>query len=203
MRFSYKKLVERFEIPRPTLIEWQKRTKKEQDNWRVKHLEYLREQLIIEEELLKELQSKPILIEDMFLLSVFIFFKKDLDFMQRDIVKKELKKFAYENRNSVEYRHDFAKKIWSLKIDENFMIADYHKVIDLIDSLTISQYTFLIRMIKKFLYKIEEKIKPSHTNLLDGLTWQELHMYDKAFSNKAIKKYFDDLNINNQQSLFT
>ena len=193
MRFSYKNLVERFEIPRPTLIEWQKRVKKEKLNWRVKHLQYLREQLIIEEETINELKSKPILIEDIFLFSVFLFFNKKLDYMQRDIVKKKIKKFAYENRTSVEYKHNFAKKIWSLKTDENFKIANYHSLIDMIDSLSISQYATLTREIKKFLYQIEEKIKPTHTNLLDGLTWQELHMYDKAFDLKAIKKYFEIL----------
>ena len=41
MRFSYKKLVDRFLIPRPTLIEWQKRAKKDKRNWRVHHLNYL------------------------------------------------------------------------------------------------------------------------------------------------------------------
>ncbi|WP_458699436.1 hypothetical protein ACKGJI_06285 [Sulfurospirillum sp. 1307] len=203
MRFSYKKLVERFEIPRPTLIDWQKRVKKEKNNWRVKHLAYLKEQLIIEDEILRELQRKPILVEDIFLLSVFLFFNKDIDYMQRDNLKKELKKFAYENRSSVEYRHDFAKRIWSYDQDKNLKTANYYKVIDLLDSLNISQYVFLVRMIKNFIYKIDNKLKPSYTNLLDGLTWQELHMYDKAFSNDAIKKYFKDLNINNQQSLFS
>ena len=88
MRFSYKKLVDRFLIPRPTLIEWQKRVKKDKQNWRVKHLNYLREQLDIEELTLEELKSKPILVEDIFLIAVFMFFDAKYDYMDRDNFKK-------------------------------------------------------------------------------------------------------------------
>lgn len=35
MQTSYKPLVERYDIPRPTLIEWQKRAE-QKDNWREK-----------------------------------------------------------------------------------------------------------------------------------------------------------------------
>lgn len=204
MRFSYKKLVDRFKIPRPTLIEWQKRTKLDKENWRVNHLHYLREQLEIEEQTLTELQSKPILVEDIFLLSVFFFFKGKSDFMDRNNFKKDLRTFAYSNRTSVEYRHDFALKIWSLELtdDTGRRIANYHNLIELLESLTASQYAFFIRQIQYFLSKVEQKLEPSHTDLLDGLTWQELHMYDKAFSDKAIKKQFSFL-LNHQQSLFS
>ncbi len=197
MRFSYKKLVDRFFIPRPTLIEWQKRAKKDKKNWRVNHLNYLREQLDIEELTLQELKSKPILVKDIFLLSVFLFFYTKYDFMQRDNFKKELRKFAYANRKSVEYRHEFALKIWSIELNDNTgrRVANYKNLIDLLDSLTAAQFALFIRKIKQYLVKIEERLEPSHTDLLDGITWQELHMYGKAFSDKEIEQYFEDLGI--------
>jgi len=204
MRFSYKKLVDRFLIPRPTLIEWQKRAKKDKENWRVNHLNYLREQLDIEELTLKELKAKPILVEDIFLISVFLFFDAKYDYMNRDNFKKDLRVFAYSNRKSVEYRHDFALKIWSIELNDETgrRIANYHNLIEILDSFTAAQFALFIRTIKQFLLKIEAKLEPSHTDLLDGLTWQELHMYDKAFSDEAIKKYFSFL-ISHQQSLFS
>jgi hypothetical protein len=206
MRFAYKKLVDRFLIPRPTLIEWQKRVKKDKQNWRVNHLNYLREQLDIEELTLLELKSKPILVEDIFLISVFLFFDAKYDYMNRENFKKELRAFAYSNRKSVEYRHEFALKIWSIELNDDTgrRVANYQSLVDILDSLTAAQFATFIRKIKQFLIKIEEKLEPSHTDLLDGITWQELHMYDKAFSDKAIKKHFEELGIiNNQKSLFS
>jgi len=206
MRFSYKKLVSRFSIPRPTLIEWQKRTKTDKQNWRVKHLNYLREQLDIEELTLSELKLKPILVEDIFLISVFLFFYTKYDYMNRESFKKELKSFAYGKRDSVEYKHDFVQKIWSIELHDNSgrKIANYQPLIDLLDSLTAGQFALFIRTIKQFLIQIEEKLQPSHTDLLDGITWQELYMYDKSFSDNAIKKYFESLGIvDNQKSLFS
>ena len=206
MRFSYKKLVDRFLIPRPTLIEWQKRVKNDKQNWRVNHLNYLREQIDIEELTLKELKSKPILIEDIFLISVFLFFNANYDYINRDNFKKELREFAYSNRKSVEYRHEFALKIWSIELndDSGRRVANYQSPIDLFESLTAAQFTLFIRKIKQFILKIEKKLEPSHTDLLDGLAWQELHMYDKAFGDKAIKKHFEELGINdNQKSSFS
>ena len=206
MRFSYKKLVDRYLIPRPTLIEWQKRAKKDKQNWRVNHLNYLREQLDIEELTLNELKTKPILVEDIFLISVFLFFDPKYDYMNRENFKKELRAFAYSNRKSVEYRHEFAQKIWSIELndDSGSRVANYYSLIDILDSFTASQFALFIRKIKQFLEKIEEKLQPSHTDLLDGITWQELHMYDKAFSDKAIKKHFEDLGIiGHQKSLFS
>jgi len=204
MRFSYKKLVDRFLIPRPTLIEWQKRAKKDKQNWRVNHLNYLREQLDIEELTLQELKAKPILVEDIFLISVFLFFDAKYDYMNRDNFKKELRAFAYANRKSVEYRHDFALKIWSIELNDDTgrRIANYHNLVEILDTFTAAQFALFIRKIKQFLSLIEEKLEPSHTDLLDGITWQELHMYDKAFSDKEIKKHFSFL-IDHQQSLFS
>ncbi len=199
MRFSYKKLVERFLIPRPTLIEWQKRVKSDKQNWRVNHLNYLREQINIEELTLHELKSKPILIEDIFLISVYLFFDVNYDYMNRDNLKKSLRQFAYSNRKSVEYRHEFALKIWSIELndDSGRRVANYQSLIDMLESLTAAQFVLFIRKIKHFLLKVEKKVEPSHTDLLDGISWQELHMYDKAFSDKAIEKHFEELGIIN------
>lgn len=205
MRFSYKKLVDRFSIPRPTLIEWQKKAKNDNDNWRVKHLEYLREQVLVEELTLKELKSKPLLIEDVFLLCVFIFFNKNYDYLNVDKFKNDLRLFAYSNSDSVEYRHEFAEKVWPIKLndDSGRRISNYHSLIEIIDTMTIAQFVLLLRKITDYVLVVENKVKPSFTNLLDGLTWQEIHMYDRSFSDKSIKKHFSDLGINHQQSLFS
>ncbi|DAB31690.1 MAG TPA: hypothetical protein CFH79_07835 [Sulfurospirillum sp. UBA11407] len=192
MRFSYKLLVERFAIPRPTLIEWQKRAKADKKNWRVKHLEYLRHQIELENLTKAEIKSKPLNIEDIFLISVYLFFNKNINYIDVNILKKGLREFAYMNRSSVEYKHDFAKKIWSVSIQDGTQrqISNYHRTFDILDSFTAFQYGLFIQNVIEFIDKIEEKISPSKTDLLDGLSWQELHMYDKYFSNKAIEKFF-------------
>ena len=75
MQTSYKPLVERYDIPRPTLIEWQKRAE-QKDNWRVKHLAYLRMQLSVEKETYDEIKSFAPCIEDLFLFKdAFNFFR--------------------------------------------------------------------------------------------------------------------------------
>lgn len=192
MRFSYKKVVSRFLIPRPTLIEWQKKTKDDKTNWRVMHLDYLREQIILEELTREELRSKPIGVSDIFLLSVYLFLTKNRDFIDQDKFKKNLRSFALQGHESVEYRHDFAQKIWAIALDDgsNRKIADYHRVIDLLELLSAAQYALLMRTIIDFTEETREKIKPTMTHMLDGLTWQEIYMYDKAFSDKNILKYF-------------
>jgi hypothetical protein len=192
LRFSYKLLVERFSIPRPTLIEWQKRVKVDKDNWRVKHLEYLRHQIELEDLTKKEIQAKPLNIEDIFLISVYLFFFGEIDYMDVNILKKGLREFAYMNRESVEYRHDFAKRIWSISVQDGTQrkISNYHRTFDILDSFSAFQYGVFIRTVRDFIQTIEKKINPSKTDLLDGLSWQELFMYDKYFSNKVIEKFF-------------
>lgn len=192
MRFSYKALVDRYQIPRPTLIEWQKRTKDDKDNWRVKHLDYLRSQIIIENQTKEEIKHKPLNIEDIFLVSVYLFFNRDIDYLCVHNLKKGLREFGYINRESVEYRHDFAKKIWSVSIQDGTKrkISNYHRTFDILDSFTAAQYGVFITNVVEFIKSVDKAISPSKTDLLDGLTWQELHMYDKYFSNKAIEKYF-------------
>lgn len=192
MRFSYKKLVDRFNIPRPTLIEWQKRVQEDKGNWRVKHLNYLREQVLIEEMTFAELRTKPIIIEDIFLLSVYLFFTKDVDFLDTDTLKKGLRSFGSLYKEGVEYHHDFAKRIWSIDLDDGSKrkISNYYNTIDLMHLLTVAQYALLMRSIVEFVDEIKDKINPSFTDILTGLTWQEIYTYDKAFSEKSITKYF-------------
>jgi len=192
MRFSYKKLVDRFLIPRPTLIEWQKKAKVDKKNWRVKHLDYLREQLDIEDKTFLELQSKPICTEDIFLIAVFIFFNRNVEYMNNNFLKTGLRAFGFINRDGVNYQHEFAQKIWSVPLNDGSKrtISNYYNAVDIIDTMSASQYALFIRTIVHFVEDVEEKIQPSHTDLLDGLTWQELHAYQKAFADKAIVRYF-------------
>lgn len=185
-------------IPRPTLIEWQKRSRLDKSNWRVKHLEYLREQIEIESLTRDEIRQKPLHVKDIFLLSVFVFFhKKDENLLNLHKMKTPFRLFCLLQKEGVEYQHDFAKSIWSLEVKDGTKrkIADYYSTFELLDMLTSAQYALLIRTVIGFIEQIEEKIEPTHTNLLDGLTWQELHMYNKAFSQKAIYKYFSNLGL--------
>jgi hypothetical protein len=192
VRFSYKKLVARFLIPRPTLIEWQKKAKDDKKNWRVKHLDYLREQLDIEEKTLLELQKKPICVEDIFLIAVFIFFNKQVNCLDKNSLKLGLRSFGLANKEGVNYKHEFAQRIWSISINDGSKrkISNYYNAVEIIDTMTASQYALFIRTIVNFTEEIKEKIQPSHIDLLEGLTWQEVHTYDKSFSNKTISKYF-------------
>lgn len=192
MRFSYKSLVDRFLIPRPTLIEWQKRAKSDKENWRVKHLQYLRDQVIIEERTKEEIKSLPINIEDIFLIAIFLFFHPKFDYLDKDKLKKGLREFGHLTRTTVEYKHDFAKKIWSIELEDGTKrkISNYHRTFDILDNISAAQYGVFITSILDFIDKVSKKITPSKTDVLDGLSWQELHMYDKYFNDKAIEKYF-------------
>lgn len=192
MRFSYKSLVDRFLIPRPTLIEWQKRVKIDKDNWRVKHLQYLRDQVIIEEKTKEEIRALPLNIEDIFLISVYVFFNSKIDYLDKNMLKKGLRDFGHTARTTIEYKHDFAKKIWSIELEDGTKrrISNYHRTFDILDSFTAAQFGLFMSCIIDFIDKINKKISPSKTDLLDGLSWQELHMYDKYFSDKTIEKIF-------------
>jgi hypothetical protein len=192
MRFSYKSLVDRFLIPRPTLIEWQKRVKIDKDNWRVKHLQYLRDQIIIEEQTKNEIKSLPINTEDIFLICVFLFFHPKFEYLDKSKLKKGLREFGHISRTTIEYKHDFAKKIWSIELEDGTKrkISNYHRTFDILDSMSAAQYGIFINSALDFIDIINKKINPSKTDILDGLSWQELHMYDKYFNDKAIEKYF-------------
>ena len=192
MSFSYKPLVERFDIPRPTLIEWQKRAEVEGENWRVRHLAYLRRQLWVEQETYKEIRHLAPCAEDLFILSIYFFFHSIETMPQPEELRKGLREFSLHVRNGVEYQHEFAQRIWSLRIgdDSNKRIVNYHRIFDLLERFNAAQYALLIENILLFLTHIKKRYSIATTTFLEGKTWQELYMYDKAFSLKAIEEFF-------------
>ena len=195
MRFSYKPIVDKFNIPRPTLIEWKKRVKSEPDNWRVKHLSFLQDQITIEEETLKELFEKGIVYEEIFILSVCVYLENIRTFMSKARLRELLKDFAYVKQNSVEFRHDFAKEIWNIKLDDESgrCIADYTRVFNLLDSLSSFQYYVLFMRIIDFTQTIREKIDMGFSKGIIGKTWQELHSLQREFSKKSISLHFNKI----------
>ena len=192
MSISYKPLVERFEIPRPTLIEWQKRAEVEGDNWRVRHLSYLRTQLWVVEETLKEIRHFAPCSEDLFILSIYFFFHNINSFIPPEPLRKGLREFSLKVRNGVEYQHEFAGRIWSLRVgdDSNRCIVNYHRVFDLLNKLNSAQYALIIETILLFIKTIKKRYSIGTTTFLEGKTWQELYMYDKAFALKSIEEFF-------------
>ncbi|MDD3325434.1 MAG: hypothetical protein PHN38_09980 [Sulfurospirillaceae bacterium] len=192
MRTSYKPLVERFNIPRATLIEWQKKSLSEKNNWRVKHLEYLRVQLIVDEETAEEVRAKAVLNEDLFVMCIYVFFYNIDTYVSKNEFKKGLREFALTPISGVEYQHDFAKKVWSLSLDgSSRKIVDYFRVFDVLERLTSAQYALVLNMVISFVDDVKHKLKIDKCkSLLDGKTWQELYAYDKAFSAKNIDEYF-------------
>lgn len=192
MSTSYKPLVERFFIPRPTLIEWQKRAEGEKDNWRVKHLEYLRVQLLVEKETLKEIQHYALCAEDLFILSIYIFFQNINHHISKDKLRQGLREFALHVRSGVEYQHEFAQRIWSLRVgdESNKKIVNYYRAFDVLDRLSAAQYALLMGYVIDFVKITKKKYKIETKTFLEGKTWQELFTYDKAFSIKAIDEYF-------------
>lgn len=191
MNISYKPLVERFDIPRPTLIEWQKRAS-QNDNWRVKHLEYLRMQLIVENETLAEIKKQAPCSEDLFIFSVYLFFYNIDHFTPKDTIKQGLREFALALRSGVEYQHDFAGRIWSLRIGEESSkkMVNYYRLFDLLNNLTAAQYALFFSMVLDFVQMSKKKYGIETTTFLEGKTWQELYTYDKAFSLKSIEEFF-------------
>jgi len=201
MSISYKPLVERFDIPRPTLIEWQKRAEVEGDNWRVRHLSYLRTQLWVEEETLKEIRRFSPCSEDLFILCVYFFFHNITTFIPPQPLRKGLREFSLHLRTGVEYQHEFAQRIWSLRVgdDSNRCIVNYHRVFDLLDKLSSAQYALVIETTLLFLKSVKKRYSIGTKTVLEGKTWQELYMYDKAFSLKAIEEFFQKKGILEQK----
>ena len=195
MRFSYKPIVDKFNIPRPTLIEWKKRVKSEPDNWRVKHLSFLQNQITVEEETLKELFEKGIVYEEIFILSVCVYLENIRAFMSKARLRELLKDFAYVKQNSIEFRHDFAKEIWNIKLDDESgrCIADYTRVFNLLNSLSSFQYYVLFMRIIDFTQTIREKIDMGFSKGIIGKTWQELHSLQREFSKKSISLHFNKI----------
>lgn len=193
MRFVFQPLVKKFGIPRPTLIEWQKCIKEEKlQNWRATHLEYLREQIEVENETKIELSQKGILVEDLFSICIYIFLTSKRSVPTKDEFKRDFRRFMIYPKNSIEYQHDFAKKIWKEEeIDgKKVRIGEYHNVLKFLDTLTSFQYYILLRIVLKFVFRIYENENMMCKEGIIGKTWQELHMYDKIFSYENIKNYF-------------
>lgn len=193
MRFVFQPLVERFKIPRPTLIEWQKHIKKEKlNNWRASHLTYLREQIDAEIMTKQELLNKGILLEDLFSIGVYLFLTNKKSVQKREEFKRDFRHFMLYPEVSIEYQHDFAKKIWRENTIDGTSVraGEYINVFKLIDTLTTFQYYVLLRTILGFVYQLYENENMMCKSGLIGKTWQELYMYDKAFSYKNIETYF-------------
>jgi len=192
LRFSYKPIVQRFNIPRPTLIEWKKRVKSEPNNWRVQHLAFLQNQIILEKETLLELSKIGFGYEEIFLFSICLYLEGIEDFIPKTEFKVVLKNFAYTKQDSVEFRHDFAKEIWNLELKDESgrYIADYYRLYDLLDRLTSFQYYILFVMVMNFIKQIRTKIDIGYSDGFVGKTWQELFSLQKEFSHKSIKLWF-------------
>lgn len=192
MSTSYKFLVERFEIPRPTLIEWHKRVGNEKDNWRVKHLEYLRTQLLIEKETIQEIKRYAISPEDIFVLSVYLFFYNINGYIPKHELQKGLREFSLHVRSGVEYQHEFAQRIWSLRMGEESTkkMVNYYRIFDVLERLTSAQYALFVGYVVDFVKMLKQKHHIETITFLEGKTWQELYAYDKAFSIKVIDEYF-------------
>ncbi len=196
MRFSYKPIVERFKIPRPTLIDWNKRAKKEPENWRGRHLKYLQESLFLEKETLLELSDKGIGYKDIFIIATSLYFNPQKTFIDKKEYKNLLKKFSFQKNNSIEYRHEFAKEIWDIPLDDGSgrFIADYPRVFALLDTLSVFQYYTLYKLIADYLEELRKKIDfAGHSNGIEGRTWQELYSLQKAFSKKSIETKFSSI----------
>ncbi|MDR1975644.1 MAG: hypothetical protein LBQ18_01485 [Campylobacteraceae bacterium] len=186
-RVSYKPLCERFNIPRPTLIEWQKQPKGDEKNWRANHIEYLREQIDAEEETKKELRAKAILPEELFLICAYLFLTCTEETPKKQEFKRGFKEFLLYPQKSVEFQHEFAKRIWKEGDDAH---NGYLSSMLLIDNLTIFQYYILVRAVLDFNLRLVNNDNLTYREGLKGKTWQELYMYDKELSLKNIAEYF-------------
>jgi len=197
MRIAYKPLVERYDIPRPTLIEWQKKSQENSSNWRTKHLQYLRDQLIIEEETIGEINQKGIHLEESFLWLVFLFFEGVHRPLSKADFARKLRHFALVRDYGVEFQHPFAKRIWSEQSIDGvtYHIAPYVSLVELSERLTSAQYYCLQSLLLKVLSKIRKKINMPGEPKMSGSTWQELHTYEKAFQMSTIKRELEQCGI--------
>lgn len=196
MQMSYKPLVERYHIPRPTLIEWQKRVK-EKENWRVKHLAYLKMQLDVEKETCLEIKAYAPCSEDLFLLTVYLFFHNIHYYIPKEELMRSFRAFALETRSGVVYQHEFAGRIWSLRMGEESSkkMVNYYRLFDLLKQFTAAQYALLLSFAMEFVEEVKQKYGIETKNGLEEKTWQELFTYDKAFSLKAIDIFFKEKSI--------
>jgi hypothetical protein len=193
MRIAYKPLVERYNIPRPTLIEWQKKSEEKAANWRAKHLEYLREQLVIEEETIGELNQKGILLNEYFLWLVFLYFENASHPLPKSSFVQKLRQFSFIDDYGVEYQHPFAKRIWlECKVDGRTQrVAPYISLVEISERLTAAQYYCIQTILLRILTPIRKKLNTTKAPTLSGATWQDLHMLEKAFSLDFIQRELD------------
>ncbi|MDR2081329.1 MAG: hypothetical protein LBP54_05530 [Campylobacteraceae bacterium] len=191
-RVSYKPILERFNIPRPTLIEWQRCSDTHEKNWRAGHIEYLREQIDAEDETKKELREKAILPEELFLVCVYLFLTNTKSVPKKEDFKKGIKEFLLYPEKSIEFQHEFAKRIW--KEGESIHEMCF-KSLFLADSLSVFQYYVLMRSALDFNLRLFNNENLFCNGGIKGKTWQELYMYDKEFSLKNIADYFKKVGI--------
>ncbi len=196
MKFSYKPIVERFKIPRPTLIDWRKREKKEPENWRVRHLLYLKDQVLLESETLDELSEKGICYKEIFLFCVTLYFNNCNKYIDKKRFKEILRDFSYQEPEALlEYKHEFSQEIWSIPMNDESgrFMADYQRVFDMVDSLTSFQYFVLFNRVLDYVNFVRTKVDLGYSVGIKGRTWQELYSLQKAFSEKAIKTKFSKI----------
>jgi hypothetical protein len=196
-RVAYKPLVERYDIPRPTLIEWQKKSQENSSNWRTKHLQYLRDQLMVEKETIEEINQKGIHLDEAFLWLVFLFFEGIHRPLPKSDFASKLRRFSFVQDFGVEYQHPFAKRIWhEQEIDGiTHRIAPYVSLVELSERLTAAQYYCFQSLLLKVLTQMRKKLNISSRPKISGSTWQELHTYDKVFKLSSIKQELEALGI--------
>ena len=112
-------------------------------------------------------------------------------------MRQGLREFSLEIRSGVEYQHEFAQRIWSLRIgdESNRRIVNYYRVFELLERFSTAQYALFIESILSFLENIKNRYTIATKTFLEGKTWQELYTYDKAFSLKAIEYFFQNRGI--------
>ena len=196
MSISYKPLVDRFCIPRPTLIEWQKKAN-EPENWRSKHLSYLRMQFDVEQETRYEIKQAAPCVEDLFLLVIYLYFTNQFTYLSKQTLMSGFRAFSLHIPMGVEYQHDFATRIWSLRMGEESSkkMVNYYRLFDLLKQLTSAQYALLLSDAIEFNLCVKKTFGLQSGVLLEGKTWQELFTYDKAFSQKSIEHFFKERQI--------
>ncbi len=174
--------------------------KAEPENWRVEHLSFLQDYIGLEKETIQELQKVGLNYQDIFIFAVCLYLKDIKSYISKIEFKAILKDFAYTKQDTVEFRHDFAKQIWTVELKDGSdrYMADYHRVYDLLDRLSGFQYYILFMAVCDFANHIRLKVDIGHSRGLIGKTWQEMYSLQKEFSVKSIELSFKSfLNISN------
>ena len=69
-------------------------------------------------------------------------------------------------------------------------MVNYYRLFDLLKKFTSAQYALLFSAMMEFVQFIKHKYQIETKSFLEGKTWQELYMYDKAFAPKIIEEFF-------------